>query len=217
MTLDATARQENVKASLEIYLYAALVTQEGLAVRWEGAGLDTIAAQGIPGISAEAADLRRNMSYDGATIRYYALGAAYNDGRWLLQGELGLADTSADMVSNGAMAYLSLGRHLGDWTPYAVLSRVESHHAPRGARTDWGTIGQAAFQELALGAHNSTRFEQTGLSLGLRWDPLPQSAVKLQWDRYFVGSDGYGLWWTSESRDEQREIDVFTLSTEFIF
>ena len=44
MTLDATARQENVKASLESYLYDALVTQEGLAVRWEGAGLDTIAA-----------------------------------------------------------------------------------------------------------------------------------------------------------------------------
>ena len=43
MSLDATAKLENVKASLESYLYAALVTQESLAVRWEGADLDTIA------------------------------------------------------------------------------------------------------------------------------------------------------------------------------
>ncbi len=181
------------------------------------AGLDAIAALGIPGISHEAADLRHNMSYEGAELNYYTLGASYDDGVWLAQGELGLMDASADMVSNGTAAYLSVGRRFGDWTPFVTASHIVSRHAPRQAATDWGVIGQSGLQQLALGIHNSTRFDQSGLSLGVRWDVHPQAALKLQWDHYFIEGEGHGLWWTAKDRSRDAQIDVLSLTLDFVF
>jgi hypothetical protein len=177
------------------------------------AGLDALAAAG----NAEAASLRRELTYKGATMQFSSLGAAYDDGVWVAQAELGYMDTSASVVSNGLTGYLSLGRRFGDWIPYAIFSAIEPLHAVRSAQTNWGAPVLNGVRDQAIGVLNATRLDQASLSLGARWDFNPQAALKLQWDHTRINPDGYGLWWTSTNKSQQTAVNLYTLSMEFLF
>lgn len=181
-------------------------------------GLDQLAALNLPGISAEAAQLRRDTSFGGSRIRYYTLGAAYDDGTWLVQSELGYSQTSAAIVTASRSGYLAVGRRFGDWLPYLLLSASRPDKSALTAGSDWATIGQAGFQAIAYSVANSTRQDQETLSLGGRWDFDSRAALKLQWDRSRIHPQGYALWFRSlESNARSSTVDLFTLSLDFVF
>lgn len=180
------------------------------------AGLDTLAAAGVPGVSAEAADLRRNLSFQGAKVSYTTLGVAYDDGQWLAQAELGTTTASAAVVPHGRMAYVSVGRRFGDWTPLFTLS-TSRPDAPRPPANDWGAYN-AVLRDPALFVLNTNRIEQDTVSLGLRWDFHRQAALKLQWDQTQIKPTGYGLWWrdTAINQDNSR-INLLAVTLDFAF
>ena len=180
------------------------------------AGLDAIAAAGIPGVSAEAADLRRNASFQGAKVSYTTLGAAYDDGQWLAQAELGTTTASAAAVPHGRMAYVSVGRRFGDWTPLLTLS-TSRPDAPRSPANDWGAYN-ATLRDPALFVLNTNRIEQDTLSLGLRWDFHRQAALKLQWDQTQIKPTGYGLWWRDMAiNQDSSRINLLAVTVDFTF
>lgn len=180
------------------------------------AGLDSLAAAGVPGVSAEAADLRRNLSFQGARVSYTTLGAVYDDGQWLAQAELGTTTASTAVVPHGRMAYVSIGRRFGDWTPLLTFS-TSRPDAPRLPANDWGGYN-ATLRDPALFVLNTNRIEQDTVSLGLRWDFHRQAALKLQWDQTQIKPTGYGLWWRDEAinRDGSR-INLLAMTLDFAF
>lgn len=181
------------------------------------AGLDALAAAGLPGVSAEAADLRADLAFDGARIRYHTLGAVYDDGRWLVQGEIGRSQASAAVIPNGNMAYLGVARRFGNWQPFARISASRPHGGLRAAAEDWGGWTER-LQTPALYTLNTTRIEQETLSLGVRWDLLPRLALKLQWDRSRIRPSGYGLWWRDIALNTQSaRVELISLTVDFVF
>lgn len=185
------------------------------------AGLDQLAAAtlaGAPAISREASQLRRELSFAGSHIRYATLGASYDDGHWLAQGELGESSTSVDIAPSSRMGYMSLGRRFGQFTPYVLLSASRPTERTTAPVNDWSTIGQAAVQATAYRVVNSTRVDQRTLALGTRWDFANRAAVKLQWDRVQIKPDGYALWFRSpDSNGRDSTVNLLSASLDFVF
>ncbi|SLM28820.1 conserved hypothetical protein [Desulfamplus magnetovallimortis] len=185
------------------------------------AGLDAIAeetATFFPQISAEASDLRKNMSFKDIMVGYTTIGAAYDDGSWIAQAEFGHSSSTADALPLGDMAYLGVGHRFFDWTPYLLFSIVIPNNDKRMPVNDWSAIGQEDFYSQVLHFVNSTRLEQQTFSLGVRWDFHNKAALKIQWDTTRVEPWGYGLWWRdSEILTRSSRINVGTIGVEFIF
>ena len=179
--------------------------------------LDQVAMAGIPSVSAEAGALRRNLTFKDAKIAYTTLGAAYDNGTWLAQGEIGHVTATADAVPHGRMGYLSVGRRFGAWTPYLMLSAARPANAVRTAASNWGALN-AALRDPALFTVNTTRTEQNTLSIGTRWDFYSQAALKLQWDRTVIKPSGYGLWWRDLSINSQTSrVNQVSATLDFTF
>ncbi|MBF0235839.1 MAG: hypothetical protein HQK65_22820 [Desulfamplus sp.] len=184
-------------------------------------GLDAVAAATssiLPDISAEARDLRENLTFKDIRVSYTTLGAAYDDLTWVLQAEISLATSTADALPLGYMGYLGIGRRFGDFTPYTLFSIAFPENDIRGATSDWNPIGQEAFHQQALHILNSTRLEQKSCALGIRWDFSNQAAFKLQWDNIHLDTYGYGMWWRQfETLKSPSTINLATFSMEFVF
>lgn len=184
-------------------------------------GLDAIAAAtaGLaPSLSAEAADLRRQMSFRGARLHYLTFGLSYNDEDWLIQAEL--AKTTADhtLIPHGTMGYGVIGRRLGDWLPFVAISTSRPGNALRSPANDWSLIGQATTQAAALATLNSTRMDQTTFSLGTRWDFHHRAALKLQWDTTRIAAHGYGLLFKNPALETRSSrMHQLSVALDFVF
>lgn len=184
-------------------------------------GLDQLAAAtaiAAPAISAEAADLRQELSFQETRIHYATLGATYDDGRWLAQAELGASRSSRAIAPSTDMGYLLLGRRFGNLLPYALGSISRPTKDQRRPLNDWSGIGQAATQGVTYSVVNGTRVEQRTLALGTRWDFAQRAALKLQWDHVDIKPQGYALWFRSPQVNSRRSsVELLTLSLDFIF
>lgn len=155
----------------------------------------------------------------GRRIGFYSLGAAYDDNTWLLSGELGYLSSSWDPLRDTLTAYLSIGRRLGDLTPYLVLAtaspleRETQVIAPAPAAREDPTI--AALYAGTLGLYDSANLDQHTLSLGVRWDLRPNLALKLQWDH--VEIERSALWWTGGALTHDTSAELLSASLSWIF
>lgn len=180
-------------------------------------GLDQVVAANLPRISAEAADLRSNVAFKDARIAYATLGAAYDDGVWVGQAEVGRTTATATVIPHGSMAYASIGRRLGQWTPSLTLSTSRPGHDLRSAANNWGAYN-GLLRDPAIQVINTTRIAQETVSLGVRWDFYSNAALKLQWERTRVKPSGYGLWWRDMAINEQSaRINQLSAVVDFTF
>ncbi len=193
-------------------------TKEASPLNQLHSGLEQIATLNIAGISNEAACLRQETSFKDVRIRYYTLGAAYDDGRWLLQGELGYSTTTNAIAPSSRTGYLALGRRLGDFTPFAMISASRPDKSALSPTNNWSAIGQADFQNTVYRVANSTRQDQETLSLGTRWDFNSRAALKMQWDHSRIHPQGYSLWFRSpESNLRTTDVNLFSVNLDFVF
>ncbi len=187
------------------------------------AGLDTIAAGTshlFPEISREAVDLRSELSFEGVSLSYITLGMMYDSTKWVVQAELARAGGSIESIPKSDIGYVGIGRRMGDVTPYALFGLARAVNDVRHPQNDWSILGPMALlaQNEAIDTLTSTRVEQHTVSLGVRWDFHNQAALKLQWDRTHVQSQGAALWWpASELSHHSNRINLGTMSIEFIF
>ena len=149
------------------------------------------------GVDVEINNLIQNMRYDNTTLTLSSLGLSYDDGDWIMQAELGRLETESDMVSNGTMGYLAVGKRIDRFTPYLIYSQFENGSAEYKPQQNWG--GASTLQTIAINTINSTRIEQKTISMGMRWDMDNNIALKFQWDHTQIEKNGYGLWWLESS------------------
>jgi len=171
-----------------------------------------------PNISAEAADLSRQLVFQGGRVSYATLGTVYDDGRWFAQAELGHSTSTSSIGTSGNMAYVGAGRRWGDWAAFARYSVAQQGNTVRSASADWRVLGLQNVQAKAIGALNAARIDQATLSLGGRWDFHKQAALKLQWDATQVNPYGYALWWHDEQIGASASrVNLLSATLDFVF
>ena len=185
--------------------------------------LQGISALPLSDVATQADDLLRRLSIDGIKHTYVALGAQYEIGHWVFEGEAMRVRGSPS--SSFSAGYASLARRLDRVTVYTVVSRIASS-TPAVVAPDWAVpltpvIGPAAAQQAqflgstAATLANSFRAQQDTLSLGARVDLGAQMALKVQWDRIRVAPNGSVLWGNASAQPARAHLT--SVSLDFVF
>jgi hypothetical protein len=190
------------------------------------AAVDALAQLGslpVPAVAEQARQLRERLGVSDIWATFLELGLRYETGDWQWSAEV--VRVSAAPLIRQSSAYAAVGHRLGDWTPFVGYGRTRDAMAavPTPAWTALLTpvIGPAgAAQAQMLGglvtaSVNSSRVQQSGWSVGARWDFHPQAALKLQWDRTRVAAGGSGLWVSADGAPAKAH--VATAVVDFIF
>ncbi|WP_374325179.1 hypothetical protein [Azonexus sp.] len=172
----------------------------------------------FPAAIAEARELRDELQMKGARVSFASAGFAYDNGRWMLQGEVSKLSSETILFPRGEQAYLSAGYRFGNFLPYVMFSGSRAEPLKR-VKADWSGIPQGPLlQSWTLRLLNAQRSAQTTTSLGLRWDFHSQAAFKLQWDHVRVRNHGWGLWSPQATSDPAADqVNVLTTTLDFVF
>ncbi len=184
-------------------------------------GLAQVQALPIPSVSAEASALRRDLDLAAEPLTYATLGLTYEQAEWQYAVEL---TRIALGTTNLKAGYVSVGRRLGEFTLFGIVSGANSG-AAAVATPAWGgllapVIGPAAAQQVqVLGATAayaaSQSIRQSTYSLGGRWDFHPRMALKVQWDHVQIKANGGFLW--SNATGDPGSANVATVLMDFVF
>ncbi|MGQ3050641.1 MAG: hypothetical protein ACT6S0_02540 [Roseateles sp.] len=177
----------------------------------------------IPPVADQARQLRERLGASDIWATFLELGLRYELGDWQWSAEL--VRISAAPLVRQLSAYATVGRRLSDWTPFIGYGRTRDA-MPVTPLPAWqavltpvlGPAGAAQSQMLGTlitDAVNRSRVQQSGWSLGTRWDFHPQAALKLQWDRIRVDAGGPGLWTGADVAAAKAH--VATAVVDFIF
>ncbi len=156
----------------------------------------------IAGLANEINALKPNL-WTGGSTTYLTLSTQYETGPWTFIAEGSRLRVPGSPL-NAKRGYASVGWRHGAVTYYGVASRVKpdapAATAPELASSLAPLVGPAAAQQAQLlagyaaAAGDNYRYDQSTLSTGLRWDFMPNAAVKLQVDRFNVHSHGGAGW-----------------------
>lgn len=161
----------------------------------------------------EAATLYDEMDVQGSHAYLYSLGASYNTSDWQIQSEISQLKTDKQVMLDCISGYLSVGRHIGDFTPYVMYSQVHTTRDPYQLQSDPGVFNTLATPALA---YLGTQYEQKTMALGVRWDINANLALKTQWERAFVDKRNNVLWWNNYTGKDQ-DVNIFTIDLDFTF
>jgi hypothetical protein len=172
------------------------------------AGLQQLATLPLPGLAQSISNLQRNL-WSGGEVSYLGLAAQYERGPWVFITEGSLV-TAPGSPSDASRGYASLGYRLGQTTYYGLASRVVAKRAaaqvPDVLKPLTPVIGptQAAGAQHLLNAVGAAvirfRYDQSTIGAGLRWDLLPNAALKLQVDKFRVHPNGSAGWVGGDTR-----------------
>jgi hypothetical protein len=154
----------------------------------------------------EVAREYRLGSSDG--LLYGALGMRYEKGGWLFMSEAATTRLKHRALTDRNAWYLTVGKTIGDWTPYLTYSQLKMRH--------WRAEDRLTGVPLqAINALLERRYQnQKTWSLGVRWDFMEGMALKGQWDR--VRPETYGLQ-AARLPDDKRHFDVLSVVMDWSF
>ncbi|WP_233373090.1 hypothetical protein [Pelomonas cellulosilytica] len=186
-------------------------------------GLNQLAVLPIPAVANQARQLSARLGTAGIWTTFLELGVRQELADWQWSVEAVHID-AAPLIKQSSV-YATVGRHLGDWTPFIGYGRTRDG-MPVQPEPAWlpllspllGPSAAAQAQSVAAAVVanvNGTRVQQAGWSVGLRWDFHPQAALKLQWDRMHIGQAGSGLW--TRASGQPSAARVATAVVDFMF
>lgn len=198
----------------------SLSIKQGTSIQALQSQLQQVSMLGIPGVSEEAAQAYDAMTLDDESVQYYQLAMLYFDGLWTLQTELFQIDADKSSIPQGRGGYALVGYSLNNITPYVMYGQFSPRYSHYSNSLDWGAVDPslALLQTGAEFGINSVRIDQSTYSLGVRWDLLPQLALKVQVDYIDINEFGYGLWASDPSvLGSGKDAQVYTINLNFIF
>lgn len=176
----------------------------------------------------EANTISKFLGTPSVSSSYQSIGIKYEKDIFVLQSELSRYRIDWLLASDTISGYFSAGYKFANVTPYLLFGFVEAQDnevnvdlPPLSEFVDQVTLN--ALQPLADAATNvaeAGRFSYFSVSAGMRWDVTGNTAVKLQFDHYFLNLISSG---TAISVKEQqnivrnKDLSVLHLSVSWIF
>lgn len=121
------------------------------------------------------------------------LGVIYDPGTWFLQGEYAVTKLEG-FTPTTKVGYLTGGYRIGAFTPYAMYAKSSPDKTP------------------AILA-----YDQSTTSLGLRWDAMRNTAVKLQFDRIDLPRGSTGFFTNVRPGLAGSKVNLVTVAADFVF
>lgn len=202
--------------------HASFYTAQALYSGLNGFGAALSQIPPLAPIGQTALNLATQYSASDVTVTETTLGAIWDPGTWLVQGEF--ADGGRNMILEPQRAaYVTAGYHFGPWLPYVTYSKVTSTTVTPAEIPTTGlpapVAGQAAALNAALkGLVQGTGPAQNTISIGTRWDVMRNVDLKFQVDRVSFSGDS-----TGEFRNAQPNFQpgshatVVSLAADFVF
>lgn len=170
----------------------------GLSIGWS----DYVWSLRALASTAETNMLTDSVSFaDNDRTNFFGLGFGYDDGTWQIISEV-IRQEVDGVIADTDSAYISVGRRIGSFTPYAVVGWTESKDDDERASSPLSSL--------------DTRRDE--YSLGMRWDVLSGVAVKFDWThaRGFGEKPG-GLDATSVFAEDLDSTNVYTVKIDSAF
>lgn len=123
----------------------------------------------------------------------YTIGATYDPGTWFVQGEYASTKLPGFMPST-KVGYLTGGYRIGTFTPYAMYSTSSPAKTPA-----------------------IVSYDQSTTSLGVRWDAMRNTAVKLQFDRVDLPKGSVGYFTNVRPGLAGSKVNLVTVAVDFVF
>lgn len=144
-------------------------------------GANLAGAAGNAAGARALSDLAADTSLMHKKIAFSSIALTHDLGPWQTQLALSHMTSGSLVVADSNAGYASLAYRYGKLTPYLLLSAIRSRN---GGRDDTlvGTVPPALVSLTKYAISTGLETQHT-LSLGLRYDLLPNAALKLQFDR----------------------------------
>jgi hypothetical protein len=170
--------------------------------------LAALRATGSP--TAEA--LAEELALADKNLRIVSAGVVWEHGPWQAQLMANRLTTNTLAYPQKDSAYVLLGYRIDGWTPFVTYS---------GARSEvpaWssGLPTPNPLDDAVAAALAGARCYQRTLSLGVRYDFMPNVDVKLQLDRVHV-LDRAAFLWRNPQPDWDGRATVFSATLDFVF
>jgi hypothetical protein len=155
---------------------------------------------------------------------YATLGYRYNDGTWQVMAELGHQNFNFPIFPAYYNGYISVGKTVNKLTYYGTASFIQSEGdgdidlnlnealVSRDAEVPLGLLQQAVHT-----AFKSAHVSQNSLGVGVRWDITPALAFKVQWDHTWLEAPGSPIWYTEPYIQQNREVNLVSLTLDMVF
>jgi hypothetical protein len=169
----------------------------------------------------EGIALADKYNVNGKTSTFVGVGAAYDPGNWFVMGEWSTT-WSRTVFGRKSAWYLTAGHRAGKFTPFATYARAKADqlsdpgltvaaYPPFLAPT---AAGLNAVLDSILRGNPVLRT----VSVGARWDFTRKAAIKVQFDRSWIGAGSIGtLSDTSAGFQPGGKLDVFSATLDFVF
>ncbi|MDR0717394.1 MAG: hypothetical protein LBF50_08265 [Azoarcus sp.] len=188
-------------------------TESEFALKWSGNDFLALSAA-LNAVTPNAANILGKLSGNDGFSTFSALGAQWDDGRWLLIGEYTRLDSRR--YTHDAHAWeVTVARRFGNFTPYLTLAR---HTEDKPVSTDMTGIPQI---DDALRAFIASRnLSQRSVTLGTRWDFYRNTALKLEFNHARISGESWGSFFARDpmnARMRDRSINTIGVSVDVTF
>jgi hypothetical protein len=146
------------------------------------------------------------------TLFHYSFGAVYENGAFQAQWLYDYATSNSRAYPDHNSAIWLVGYRIQKWTPYALAAGTWLHDFDDNAGVPAGDPYYAAANLFVA----TTRFQQTSLSLGVRYDVMPNVDIKLQASSINAKYDPSFFWRNTEAGWDGDTV-VFSAVLDFVF
>ncbi|GHU13978.1 hypothetical protein AGMMS50225_24930 [Betaproteobacteria bacterium] len=208
-----SARGLNITATTEHLTLFAGHAESNFALKWSGDDflmLSSLLHATTPNANAILNDLSGNKGF----ASFSALGAQWDDGKWLLIGEYSRL-TSRRYTHDAHAWEVTAGRHFGNWLPYITLARHTEDSPVTSGRSPVPQVD--GFLRAFTAARN---LSQRSVTLGTRWDFYRNAALKLEFNHARISGDSWGSFFARDpmnARMQDRSINTIGASVDVTF
>ena len=177
---------------------------------------------------------------NGDPVSFLGFGATYDVENWIISGEY-TKRRSNRFVADTTGWYTNVGYRVGKFTPFVGYSKLKVDSAnvtvtplvaptvPGGAAA---AVANATLAAYAAGINANIqslldveKLQQHTVTIGSRWDVMPNVALKVQWDQVRKPADAWGLFFTPDPSTTQaqsflnnpRKVNVLSVSMDVVF
>ncbi len=169
---------------------------------------EALRATGIPAAEAIAADL----SLAGKTLQMISAGIVYEQGPWQAQLMFNRVYSDTLAFAPKESGYFLVGYRSGLWTPFFTVAGIQSHVPQRST----GLPTPNPLDSAVTAAFAATASTQRTLSIGVRYDFMPNLDLKVQLDQVRV-FDNAALLWRNPQPDWNGRATIFSVALDFVF